>query len=187
MIEWRPVAGYEGLYEVSNTGIIRSLFRYKKELKPQISNSGYETVELFKNKTGKRTLVHRVVAQAFCDRPEGCDEVNHLDEVKLNNHADNLEWTTRKGNVNYGTGIARRVANTNYANRVIDQTNHIVATSKPIFQYDKSGKFIRTWKSASECHRETGIAISGIRRCARGERKTAGGYIFKEGSEMAYC
>jgi hypothetical protein len=177
---WKDVAEYEGLYIVSNTGRIKSLFRYKKELKPKTEQNGYNRVQLFKNKKGKWLSVHRIVAEAFCDKPEGCDIVNHKDENKLNNNANNLEWCTAKYNNSYGTRLKRMVTNTDYTKRQINNKNQIKACSKPITQYTKEGSFLQSWNSASECSRATGITISNIRRVCNGERKTAGGFIFKE-------
>lgn len=180
---WRPVVGYEGLYEVSNTGKVRSLFRYKKELKPQITRNGYLRVQLWKDMVGKGKTVHRLVATAFCVRPKGCNIVNHKDENPLNNHADNLEWCTYQYNNTYGARLKKMVANTDYSKRRVNNAHQIEVCSKPINQYTKEGIFIRSWNSASECHRETGITISNIRRVCRGERKTAKGFVFKEKEE----
>ena len=177
---WKPISGYEGLYEVSNTGKIRSLFRYKKELKQRTSNSGYKRVQLWKDKIGKWYSVHRLVADVFCFKPDGCDVVNHKDECKTNNNANNLEWCTLQYNNTYGDRLKRMVTNTDYTKRRINNGNQIKACSKPITQYTKEGSFLRSWNSASECSRATGIAISNIRRVCNGERKTASGFIFKE-------
>lgn len=180
---WKAVAGYEGLYEVSDTGKVRSLFRYKKELKPKTDKAGYKRVNLFKNKIGKWYSVHRLVAEVFCFKPNGCNIVNHKDENKQNNNADNLEWCTIKYNNAYGTRLKRMVANTDYSKRRVNNTHQIEVCSKPINQYTKEGIFIRSWNSASECHRETGITISNIRRVCSGERKTAKGFVFKNKEE----
>lgn len=177
---WLPISGYEGLYEVSNFGRIRSLFRYKKVLHPSNTN-GYATVELWKDKVRKRIGVHRLVALAFVSNPNGKPFVNHKDETRNNNNADNLEWVTHIENCRYGTAIQRRTEHTDYSKRRINNTNQIKACSKPILQYTKDGTFVRRWNSASECHRITGISITCIRRCANGERKTASGYVFREG------
>lgn len=180
MEEWRPIPNYEELYEVSNYGRVRSLFRYKKVLKPSPVSTGYLTVELWKNKCSKRILVHRLVAMAFIDNPENKPFVNHKDETRTNNNVENLEWVTHIENCNYGTAIARRLSHTDYSKMVRHPENQIKACSKPIAQYTKDGKHIKSWASASECHRKTGIPISCIRRVARGERQTAGGYVFRE-------
>lgn len=177
---WKEIPGYEGLYEVSNKGRVRSLYRYKKLLKPSPITSGYLTVELWKDKRRKRIGIHRLVAMCFCPNPDCKPFVNHLDETRDNNNADNLEWVTHVENCNYGTAIQRRLAHTDYSKRRVNTAAQIAACSKPIAQYTKNGQFVRNWKSATECCRANGWTISNVRRAARGEMKTAYGYIFKE-------
>ena len=113
--EWRPVEGYEGLYEVSNTGRVRSLDRYVKGkgesyrlrkgsiLSLVKSNLGYLQVSLCCNGKYKTINVHRLVAQTFILNPDNLPEVNHKDEDKTNNSIENLEWCTAKYNMNFGT------------------------------------------------------------------------------------
>lgn len=124
---WRPIAGYEGLYEVSSLGRVRSLDRRVEVpctrwggtmlrpirgriLKPFTDCNEYFTLTLCH--TGKRwaASVHRLVADAFCHRPGGCDEVNHRDGVKQNNDFTNLEWTTHQANVAHAveTGLTKK-------------------------------------------------------------------------------
>lgn len=182
---WKPIPEYEGLYEVSNMGRVRSLFRYKKILKPSPNWNGYATVELWKDHKRKRITIHRLVATCFCENPENKPFVNHLDETKTNNRADNLEWVTHIENCNYGTAIARRLEHTDYRNRrysVEARERQLLAVSKPITQYTKDGKFIRAWASASECSKETGMSISGIRSVVNGKRNSIFGFVFTEGS-----
>ena len=99
---WRPIAGYEGLYEVSNFGRVRRIFRYGREhirpCKPKITKDGYFETTLVKDCKPKHIRTHRLVAQAFCENPESKPEVNHIDGDKLNNCADNLEWCTSSEN-----------------------------------------------------------------------------------------
>ena len=114
-IIWRPVVGYEGLYEVSNTGQVRSLNRYVKGkgksyrlqkgkmLSPIKNKDGYLQVNLCCNGKNKMFLVHRLSAQAFLPNPDNLPEINHKDEDKTNNIVDNLEWCDRSYNNNYGT------------------------------------------------------------------------------------
>ena len=110
---WRPIDGYEGLYEVSNTGLIRSLDRFVgnrnrikgKILSIKIEKNGYCSVALFKYGKMKRYLVHRLVAQEFIPNTEGLPQVNHKDEDKTNNRVENLEWCTAKYNINYGSRL----------------------------------------------------------------------------------
>lgn len=112
---WRPVVGYEGLYEVSSYGRVRSLDRYDSRnrfrkgriLKLSDNGRGYLIVGLHSNNKVKNFLVHRLVAEAFLPNPENLTEVNHKDEDKSNNCVDNLEWCNRNYNINYGTAKIR--------------------------------------------------------------------------------
>lgn len=117
--EWRPIKGYEGLYEVSSFGRVRSLDRYVKTgygsyrlhkgkvLSPGKDKDGYLSVHLFCNGKVHKRLVHRLVAQAFIPNPDNLPMINHKDEDKTNNSVDNLEWCTAKYNTNYGTSRIR--------------------------------------------------------------------------------
>ena len=109
--EWRPVVGYEGLYEVSNTGRVRSVDKYdsmNRFLRGRIlrlftDGLGYLRAQLYSNSKRKSFLVHRLVAQAFIPNPDNLPQVNHRDENPGNNNVDNLEWCDRSYNNNYGT------------------------------------------------------------------------------------
>ena len=181
---WKDVCGYEGLYQVSNKGRVKSIYRYRKVLKPQTSNSGYLRVDLFKDKARKQFSIHRLVAIAFLPNPENKPEVNHKDECKTNNFLCNLEWVSRKENNRYGTRRQRQKANTDYRNRKVNNANQIQKASIPIIQYTKNGTFIKRWNSVSDfCRKNNKKSISPIRECCRGKRKTAYGYIFKNEKE----
>ena len=163
---WKPVVGYEGLYEVSNWGRVKSL-NYNhtgkgKILKQHQCMDGYKSVMLYKDGKRKIILVHRLVAQAFIPNPNDYKEVNHKDEDKTNNSVDNLEWCDRLYNVRYGTGIERRSK----------------TQSKPVLQYDLEGNFIKEWKSVTECG-INGYDQGHVAACCRGERKTHRGYIWR--------
>lgn len=179
---WKPVAGYEGLYEVSNFGNVRSLFRYKKQLKPYENARGYKTVELAKDKTRKRVFVHRLVAAAFIENLNNLPQVNHIDENPRNNCADNLEWCSAKYNMNYGEGAKTRHAKINYSNPIFAKTARIngAKTSRPVLQYTMDGVLISRYISGKDAHRATGINHSHILECCAGKRyKTVGGYVWK--------
>ena len=114
MIEiWKPIKGYEGLYEVSNFGQVNSLVKVRSTpnggvrvypsmiRKTNIVKSGYLNVQLWKNGIVKNKMVHLLVADAFLPNPNNLPIVNHKDEDKSNPHIDNLEWCTRSYNATY--------------------------------------------------------------------------------------
>ena len=112
---WKPVVGYEGLYEVSNLGRVRSLDRYDSRnhfrkgriMKQSYCSKGYLTIDLCLNRKNKKCLVHRLIAQAFIPNPDNLPEINHKDEDKTNNSVENLEWCDRSYNNTYGTARIR--------------------------------------------------------------------------------
>ena len=157
---WKDVAGYEGQYQVSDLGHVRSLC-YKKAriLKPRLNHSGHLTVRLWQSGKGRNVYIHRLVAEAFIPNPSNFPVINHKDENPANNAVNNLEWCTVKYNNNYGTCKAKR--------------------SKAVLQYDKSGNLVSEWPSVLEVQRQTGFVQSSISRCCLGKHKSAYGYIWK--------
>ena len=109
--QWQPVSGYEGLYEVSSLGRVKSLwFGKEKILKPNKDKYGYLQVNLYKDRKMKSFKIHRLVATAFIPNPLGLPEINHLDENKANNVVGNIEWASRWRNTHYGTRNERVAA-----------------------------------------------------------------------------
>lgn len=161
---WKPIAGYEGIYEISNLGRVKSLnyHRSGKEcvLKPNKHNCGYIRATLSNGGHMLSYYVHRLVAEAFIPNPDHLPQVNHIDEDKTNNRVDNLEWCTAKYNNNYGTGKDRQVT----------------ARSKAVKQLTLNGEFITKWKSANEAGRKNGISNSHICDCCNGKQRQTGGY-----------
>lgn len=111
---WKPVVGYDGFYEVSNLGQIRSLDRvdkkkrfWKGRILKQYPRKGYLHVNLSVNGERNSVAVHRVVAEAFLLNPKNKPQVNHIDENKANNVVSNLEFCTACENVNHGTRSKR--------------------------------------------------------------------------------
>ena len=162
---WKPIVGYEGLYEVSNLGNVRSL-NYNgtgkiKILSCIIHNDGYYIVNLHKDGKQKTYKIHRLVAQAFIPNPDNKPEVNHINEDKTDNRACNLNWMTSKENINWGTGIKRRC-----------QEKEI-----PVKQMNLDGTLVTIWPSATEAGKN-GYKKTSISACCRGEkyRKTYKGY-----------
>lgn len=169
MEEFKDIEGYEGIYQISNLGNVKSLkFGKEKILKPVKNIKGYLYVNLRKNGKMKSMRVHRIVAQEFIENPLNLPEVNHIDENKENNKIDNLEWCDRKYNVNYGTMIERMSKTLTNRN---DQ-------SIKIDQFTKDGRFIKTWCSSREAERN-GYRHGDIIKCCKGRRYSANGYIWR--------
>ena len=161
---WKDIPEYEGLYQISNLGDIRKIWKTKKTIcKPSFDNKNYKQIVLTKNKKRKSYKVHRLVALTFLSNPNNYEEVNHKDENKQNNFVDNLEWCTSKYNCNYGTRNYRC-------------TKHRLHR---IQQYDKKNNLIGEYSSLKEAEKITNIKYQQISSCCRNLRKTAGGYIWK--------
>ena len=168
---WKPVVGYEGLYEVSNLGRVKSLPRKKCKgniLKPHI-NKGYEYVHLCKNGKSYYAKVHRVVAEAFLQTIPNKNHVNHIDGNKTNNAVSNLEWCTATENLKHARENKLNMATIN---------NPYMA--KPINMI-LSGNVIKTFPSIIEASRYTGICRSAISEVASNKKghHTAGGYVWE--------
>lgn len=177
---WKDIAGYEGLYQVSNLGNVRSLnWRNTKTaknlfLKPH--NKGYLQVELAKNGTKKSFVVHRLVANAFLNNPLGYTEVNHKDENKKNNNAKNLEWCDRSYNVLYSIKNRKNADHRKYFGRKSKNADIKVQ------QIAKDGTVVKTWSNSREVFILTGMSDWSISECCRGNRKTAYGYFWRYAS-----
>lgn len=173
---WKDVVGYEGLYQVSNLGNVKSLVR-NKILKPDISNSGYLRLALFKNKVCMKKNIHRLVAEAFIPNPENKPQVNHINGVKTDNKVDNLEWCTRSENQihAYKTGLQKP---SDYQKNIVSKIAKD-RCSKKVNQYDLQGQFIKQWFCMMDAERDCGINNAGISSCCKGKRKQAGGFIWR--------
>ena len=178
MEHWKEIAGFEGIYEVSDLGRVKSLgnnkSRKEKILKPQKECSGYLQIGLYKDGHVKMLKIHRLVAEAFIPNTQGFNTVNHKDEDKTNNTVSNLEWMSQKDNINYGTRNKR-------AGKAISKANiNNPMLSKKVQMFDKStGELLATFPSTNEAERVTGIYHSSISSCCNGKYKSAGGYIWK--------
>lgn len=173
---WENVNGYSN-YQVSNLGRVKSknweikakiknnskIIRKGKILKP-IKYGNYYAVDLVDNFGKiKRTLIHRLVAQAFIPNPNNLPCVNHKNEVKTDNKVENLEWCTHKYNCNYGTRNEK----------IKDKLG------KPVYQINKDGLIIKYYKSISEAARSVDRNITCIYDCCIGKQKTSAGFYWK--------
>lgn len=173
---WKDITGYEGLYQVSDQGRVKSLERKdclgrivkERILKSTPTNNGYLLVALCDGGKPKTLTVHRLVCQAFHKNPEDKPEVNHIDEDKTNNNAVNLEWCTREENINHGSRNERAGK----------------SGSKPVAQYSLDGELIKIWPSLTEVERQTGFCNSAISEAANGKRKQAYNFVWKYVKEV---
>lgn len=164
---WKAVVGYEGLYEVSDQGRIRSLNYHRtgkwKIIKLSQMKQGYLKAVLCKNKKATTYRVHRLVAMAFIPNPNNLPEINHINECPWDNRVENLEWCNHKYNCNHGTRVERIVKN----------------NSKQVGQCTFDGKLIFVFPNTGEAARQTGFSRGNIISCCNGNRKTCGGFMWK--------
>lgn len=197
---WKPIKGYEGLYEVSNYGRVRNVPRViKKELrvmtiKPRmisqyISKIGYPAVTLCKNKQSRCNFIHRIIAEAFIPNPENKPCIDHINAIKTDNRLKNLRWVTRKENSNNPITLKRLIESSKRPERIkkmleTKRKNNSYSAPRYVYQFNKDGEFIAKYDSASDASRNTGIHASIIRGCCMRYWNSAGGFVWsytKEG------
>ena len=195
MEEWKAIKGYEGRYEVSNTGKVRSLDYHRrgiiKELKISVDRYGYPCISLPTGGNKKKHFtIHRLVAMAFLANPEDKPEVNHKDGNKLNNHADNLEWVTMQENQRHAWGNGLKEG----SRRMSSERGKSAATLERLSVCnDQRRKRIVAQnletgtETTYETQREAAIAIGGdqgnIQRVLKGRAKQHKGYTFRYAQE----
>ena len=145
---WKDIKGYEGKYQISNLGKVKSLIGNSKILKPEI-RTGYYSVSLMKNKKKHYYRIHRLVAEAFIPNPNNLPMVNHKDEDKLNNIASNLEWCDNTYNSQYPNDLS-------------------------VYCFDLDKYF----RSASEASVHTGVCRTSILKVCRNQLHQAGGMMW---------
>lgn len=165
-VTWRPVKTYEGLYEVSSDGRVRSLPRNGtskngRVLKSMTIYNGYQQVVLAKYGKNSPKLVHRLVAQAFIPNPENKPAVNHKDGNTANNSVDNLEWVTHRENMIHSSHVLG-----NYSGNWIGAPVRCIETGT-------------SYKTIASASRDTGVLRTAIGNCLSGLSKTAGGLHWK--------
>ena len=185
--KWKPIKGFPQYY-ISSFGRIWSDKQNRRYLSSHTDNCGYHHVRLCNNANQYTRLVHRLVAEAFIDNPNGYKEVNHIDEDKNNNRADNLEWCTRTYNILYGKAGKER-----YVKQAITQ-RYSRNDLKAVECLDaKSGKVVHKFNSIAEASRMMMLKAIGSNRCVRSNigsccnkrkfRNTAYGYQWRFADE----
>lgn len=177
---WKSIPQYEGLYEVSDKGNVRSIAQYTRHhtvvprskarmLKAELTHDGYVRVSLSKHGQQKHFSVHRLVALAFIQNHDNLPQVNHKDENPQNNSADNLEWCTGKQNCNYGR----------HCQRIKERLNGKHHLARPVARLDRDGDTIEIYKSINEAARQMGVRRENISRCCNGRYSLSCGYAWK--------
>lgn len=172
---WKDIVEYEGLYQVSNLGKVKSLFRYKKMLKGNVVSGGYIQIQLCKKGKATSYLIHRVVAFSFLNNPDNKPCVNHIDGNKTNNRHDNLEWVTYSENELHSYHILGKKPNKSR----LGVCGSLCYNSKSVLQISSSGDIIKKFESIGEVERTLGIRHSNVQMVLNGKRHTAGGYYWK--------
>lgn len=184
MEEWRDIENYEGIYQVSNLGRVRSLDRLNSaghRLKGRVLRSspnslGYHLVSLTKNGRQTSMRVHRLVALAFIENPHNKPQVNHLDGDKNNNYETNLEWSTSKENIKHAleTGLMLKNLDTSKATLASNLSN-----SRAVYSVNRITKEKTLYSSAAEAARVLGVGRGNIASCLRGSIPSAYGFTWE--------
>lgn len=182
---WKSVVGYEGLYEVSNFGRVKSLERKINKLwngkeitlinKGRIKNicvdsDGYCVVGFCVNGKSKTLKLHRIISHSFIPNPDNKPQVNHKDGIKTNNSIENLEWCTNKENIRHSFDKLNKYEK----GYKIGNLNPV-----PVLQYTVDGKFVKEYKTRAEAARVIGKNQSDICKSVKSETKTVGGFRWK--------
>ena len=183
---WKDIVGYEGLYQVSNLGRVKSLKRkvyagrnrmrwqYERILSNNKTNgNGYIVVSLNKESKSKNKYVHRLVAEAFLENTNNYKYINHKDQNTFNNNANNLEFCTAQYNSTYRDAHIKR--GLKFRNNLVN--------SKKVYQLDENENIIKEFPSMAEASRELGTNHTSIYACINGKQKHAFGYKWKYADE----
>ena len=175
---WKDIEGYEGIYQVSSLGRVKSMERVRSDgkrlrgrvLKQGVWGSGYYAVTLRKNGRYEKFYVHRLVAKAFLVTKKDGYVVDLLNGDKFNNSLNNLEWVSHSENARRGWSQKNNRERRNIA--VLNGKRR----AKPVIKLNMAGEKMKEFNSLAEAGKTMGIFPNGISLCCNGKRKTAGGY-----------
>ena len=192
--EWKQIKEYENLYEISNTGKIRSIDKIvnvsnqygakakrviKGRMLKQTFNGQYYVVGLYKNNQMKQHFIHRLEAQTFIENKNNFTCINHKNGNKLDNRIENLEWCTKSYNTidAWKNGLIKIPKGNK--NKMYGKFGKKANASKSVYQYDKNMNFIKKWNCQKDIERELGYKQSCISNCIIGNSKSSHGYIWR--------
>ena len=180
---WKDIEGYEGLYQVSNEGRVKSVERVvmrcngrpktisERVLKPWLDKKGkgYFNIDLWKDNICKKFKLHRLIAKAFIPNPDNKEEIDHIDTDTRNNKIENLRWVTRTENLNNPITLE------NYSKNRKGKFLNNEWKSKKVYQYTLDDEFVKEWASVAEAERN-GFTHSSICNCCNGKKESYKGF-----------
>lgn len=181
---WKDIPDYEGLYQISNLGRVKSLKRFvngkvnnchpvkERILKTPIGSAGYKKCDLSKNGKINTVNVHRIMAILFIPNPFNLTQINHKDSDRANNNLSNLEWVSPSYNVQHGWNNGR-------ISSQLGKFGSLSHCAKPVIQYTKENVFVAEFGSIIEAAKSVGGYIISISLCCRNKRKTSKGFKWK--------
>lgn len=172
---WKDINGYDCKYQVSNIGRIWSV-KTQKYIKGKINKYGYQEVTLIApNGKAKSERVHRLVALMFCNKPNECTVVNHINGIKTDNRAENLEWTTVQGNTKhaYDNNLGHMQE---HQREITELAKNVVTLTITVY---KNNECIGIFKGKENAAKALGINPKTIYNCIHENRKTREGYSFE--------
>lgn len=182
MEQRKDIKGFEGYYQISNFGKVRSLDRFDgirdrkgQLIKPNLKYNGYLQIGLRKNGKRKRFSIHRLVAQHFIKNPENKSQVNHIDCNKQNNHHKNLEWVTPGENLEHAreNGLIIMPSGEDHSN--YGKYGADSKSAKPVIRYDRETGETKLYE-AKILAKEDGFDVTSISKCCNKKLKTHKGY-----------
>lgn len=191
---WKPVVGYEGYFEISNLGRVKSVERYvmcnghlhhvsEKLKKVTLNSMGYPCVTLCKNRKSQQIAIHRLLMMAFVPNPDNKPYIDHINTIITDNRFSNLRWVTPKENSNNEITLEhfRKDANSEEQKQlrlIARKLKGGVTAPITVYQYTKDGKFVDVYQSAFEAERATGAHNTAVRYALNDSSKSAGGYMW---------
>ena len=177
---WKPIVGYEDLYEVSNMGRVKSL-NYKKSgkegfLSVYTMNTGYPATHLCKDGKCNCVLIHRLVAEHFIPNPENKPEIDHINCDVKDFRLENLRWVSSKENSNNPNTLRKHWSKNGGVSYFKGKIGKLNTLSKQVLQLDLNGDILKFWHSLMDIHRELNYDCGHISECCKGKRQTHKGY-----------